>query len=153
MGDQETETRKTVNAATTVKPERTDVLQHRSESRERDRTASHGTQKLQRRHRRKEDALIFGLVSRQTMSLIMLVIVAVVGFTAGVKEISVSIPIFCVIIVIEFIMGFMLGSSPAFVSIFICAALMIVGAFSGMFIAVCIGNVVMLSTVQMVKGI
>ena len=144
----ETVSRKTVTA---VRPERTDILRHEGGSQS-SQQVQHSIPRLQHRHRRREDTLIFGMVSRQTMSLIMLVIVAVTGFIFGVREISVSIPIFCVIMVIEFAMGLLLGNSPSFAAIILCGALMVVGALSGMFIAVCIGNAVMLSTVLMVKG-
>ena len=135
---------KPVRNISAVRPERTDVLRHASDTENR--------HSLQHRRRRKEDTLIFGVVQRQTMSLIMLVILFIVGILFGIREIGVSIPIFLIIMVIEFIMGLLLGSSPSFVAILLCAALMIVGAFTGMFVPVCIGSGMLLGTVLMIKG-
>ena len=143
-GEQGDDTLKTIKNVAAVRPERTDVLRHAGSGDE--------GQHVARKHRHRNDDLVFGSVPRQTMSLIVLVATLIIGLIFGIRMIHVSIPIFCIILVIELVIGIMLGNTPSFVPIVLCALLMIAGALTDMFVAICIGNVVMLGTIMVVKG-
>ncbi|MBR1875999.1 MAG: hypothetical protein IJ805_02700 [Lachnospiraceae bacterium] len=120
---------------------------NRPEHRNRD-----GSIKREERNRRATDSLLFGVVPRATMSLIFLILLIAATFISSLMLTDVAVPILIVIIVIEVVMGIALAGSPSFVCILLAMALTVVGAFTGFFIPVCIGNAIMLSANLVIKG-
>ena len=120
---------------------------NRPEHRNRD-----GSIKREERNRRATDSLLFGVVPRATMSLIFLILLIAATFISSLMLTDVAVPILIVIIVIEVVMGIALAGSPSFVCILLAMALTVVGALTGFFIPVCIGNAIMLSANLVIKG-
>ncbi len=139
-----------------VKPEKTDVLKHETSDNimhAQKVSAVHGSRHNPVMHRnRHENELFLDAVPKQTLSLIALIVIVILAIVFGISQIHVSVPIFVIILVIELIIGFLMANEPSFIPILISAALMVVGALTSMFVAICIGNAVMLCTIFVVKG-
>lgn len=138
--------------AQSARPERTDMLRRSSDRRASDQGDQRRLKK-EPHNRREIDRLVFGVMPRATMSLIFLVVLVIVSMIFAVKMTEVRIPIFVVVLLVDVLMGIFLKDAPAFVAILISASLIIVGAMTGMFIPICIGNGVMFSSMMMAKGI
>ena len=95
-----------------------------------------------------------GYISTEAMTLASLSIIVIVTILCALLHVemnSMSAPALIITLIIVIIMGMLLGNSPSWVSLLIVAAIMIVGALTGMYAEVLTGVIVFLGTVITIK--
>ncbi len=95
-----------------------------------------------------------GYISNEAMTLASLSIIVIVTILCAlfhVKMNAMSAPALIITLVIVIIMGILMGNAPSWVSLLLVAAIMVVGAVTGMYAEVLTGVIVFLGTVITIK--
>ncbi|MBR1892847.1 MAG: hypothetical protein IJ815_04885 [Lachnospiraceae bacterium] len=95
-----------------------------------------------------------GYISNEAMTLASLSIIVIVTILCALFHVemnAMSAPALIITLIIVIIMGILMGNAPSWVSLLLVAAIMVVGALTGMYAEVLTGVIVFLGTVITIK--